>query len=257
MLSSRFGVLLIFYQDLFDTVPDTLNWNVTGWLVYDESASLPQASNVSSFAPYDDFDLVPTDQMERLPAADYTVTLDLSMNNLGDGANYAFFNDISYVSPKVPTLYSVMSVGDYASDATIYGGYTNSYVLEKDDIVDIVLNNADSGKHPFHLHGHAFQVIYRSPENGGYWQASNESVFPAVPMRRDTLYVKPLGNFVIRFKADNPGVWFFHCHIDWHLVSGLAAVMIEAPLELQETLDIPFSHYEVRIPFVYMSWQMN
>jgi iron transport multicopper oxidase len=23
----------------------------------------------------------------------------------------------------------------------------------------------------------------------------------------------------IRFQADNPGVWFFHCHMEWHLVA--------------------------------------
>ena len=185
--------------------------------------------------------------MSILPAADYTITLDMKMDNLGDGANYAFFNDISYTSPKVPTLYSVMSTGDMATDATVYGGYTNAFVLDKDDIVDIVLNNEDTGKHPFHLHGHAFQAIYRSPENAGAWTNANESQFAATPMRRDTLYVLPTGNFVIRFKADNPGVWFFHCHIDWHLATGLAATMIEAPLELQQTLDIPDSHFAVRI----------
>ena len=37
----------------------------------------------------------------------------------------------------------------------------------------------------------------------------------------------------------------FHCHLDWHLVSGLVATMIEAPLELQKTLTIPEDHFEV------------
>lgn len=74
-------------QTLFDTIPSTLNWNVTGWLVYDDSADLPAATDVTTFAPYDDFSLVPLDGEELLSEADYTVTLDLTMNNLGDGAN--------------------------------------------------------------------------------------------------------------------------------------------------------------------------
>lgn len=41
------------------------------------------------------------------------------------------------------------------------------------------------------------------------------------------------------------GVWFFHCHINWHLDSGLAATMIEAPLDLQKTLQIPANHFDV------------
>ena len=32
----------------------------------------------------------------------------------------------------------------------------------------------------------------------------------------------------IRFTTDNPGPWFFHCHIDWHLAGGLAVVFAEA-----------------------------
>jgi iron transport multicopper oxidase len=32
---------------------------------------------------------------------------------------------------------------------------------------------------------------------------------------------------------DNPGVWFFHCHIEWHLEVGLAIQLIEAPLLAQ------------------------
>lgn len=36
--------------------------------------------------------------------------------------------------------------------------------------------------------------------------------------------------------------WLFHCHIDWHLASGLAAVMVEAPMELQKSLAIPENH---------------
>lgn len=57
----------------------------------------------------------------------------------------------------------------------------------------------------FHLHGHNFQAIVRSVDNAGHYDANNHSAFPAVPMRRDTFMTRPLGNFVIRFKADNPG----------------------------------------------------
>lgn len=107
----------------------------------------------------------------------------------------------------MPTLYSVLTTGANATDASIYGTDTNAYVLDKDEIVDIILNNDDSGKHPFHLHGHNFQVISRSADSAGHFNASNTTMtkFPTVPMRRDTLMVYPEGNFVIRFKADNPG----------------------------------------------------
>ncbi|EMC92270.1 hypothetical protein BAUCODRAFT_126264 [Baudoinia panamericana UAMH 10762] len=243
--SANFAMTGSMDTDLFDTLPPTLNANVTGWLVYNNAAPKQSAALLDAFEPFDDFTLIPQDGMSLYEQADYTVSLDLTMNNLGDGANYAFFNDITYTAPVVPTLYSALTTGANASDVTVYGGYTNSYVLQKDDIVDIVLNNDDAGKHPFHLHGHNFQAIVRSEDDWGHYDPNNHSAFPATPMRRDTLMVRPQGNFVVRFKADNPGVWFFHCHIDWHLASGLAATLIEAPLEMQKTLSIPQNHYDV------------
>jgi iron transport multicopper oxidase len=63
-------------------------------------------------------------------------------------------------------------------------------------------------------------------------------------MRRDTLVVWPLSNFVIRFRADNPGIWLFHCHIEWHTAVGLIATLIEAPLDLQSALTVPEDHFQ-------------
>jgi len=58
-------------------------------------------------------------------------------------------------------------------------------------------------------------------------------------MKRDDVVVPANGYVVIRFKADNPGTWFFHCHIDLHLVGGMAATIVEAPDVLQGQLTVP------------------
>ncbi|EMR64985.1 putative multicopper oxidase protein [Eutypa lata UCREL1] len=232
---------------LFDTLPEDLNYNVTGWLVYDSANSLPEPALVDELDPFDDMTLVPYDEQVLLPEPTRVVTLDVIMDNLGDGANYAFFNNITYTAPKVPTLYTVLSAGDQATDASIYGSYTNAFVLEKDDIVQIVVNNLDTGRHPFHLHGHHFQAIYRSEEEAGTFADSGvtEADFPEMPMRRDTLVLYPDGNVVLRFRADNPGVWLFHCHIEWHVASGLIATFVEAPRDLQDSgLEIPQDHLD-------------
>jgi iron transport multicopper oxidase len=63
-------------------------------------------------------------------------------------------------------------------------------------------------------------------------------------MRRDTFVLKPDGYIVLRFAADNPGVWLFHCHIEWHVDQGLIATMVEAPLEIQKSLTIPQNHLD-------------
>jgi iron transport multicopper oxidase len=64
-------------------------------------------------------------------------------------------------------------------------------------------------------------------------------------MRRDTILVQPNGHAVLRFRSENPGVWLFHCHIEWHVTSGLTATLISSPLELQNSLSIPQSHFDL------------
>lgn len=121
----------------------------------------------------------------------------------------AFFNNITYKTPKVPTLYTALSSGQLASNAEVYGTYTHSFVLEKGQVVQIVVDNDDTGKHPFHLHGHAFQAVWRSDDDAGHFADSNvtDADFPRIPMRRDTFVLRPQGNIVLRFRADNPGTY--------------------------------------------------
>jgi iron transport multicopper oxidase len=223
-----------------------LNPNVTGWLVYDDSKPKPAPKEVESFEPFDDFKLVPYDKEQLLDHVDHSITLNMKMDNLNDGANYAFFNDVTYVSPKVPTLYTVLSTGANATDPRIYGSNTNTFVLAAHEVVEIVLNNEDPGKHPFHLHGHAFQVVTRSIEDAGSYDPNNSTALSSTPMKRDTVLVRPNGHIVLRFRADTPGVWLFHCHIEWHVASGLTATIIERPIDIQQQLSgkIPADHWK-------------
>lgn len=203
---------------MFDVLPPDLNYNVTGWLTYDDAKPKPDAANVDEFNAFDDMKLVPYDRLERFGEPDRVVELDVIMKNQKDGANYAFFSNITYQLPKVPSLYSVLSSGDLATNTEVYGTYTHSFVLKKDEIVQIVVNNLDPGRHPFHLHGHNFQAVYRSEEEAGTFEDLNvnETSLAKIPMRRDTLVVWPNGNIVLRFKADNPGTstaLFLSCHL--------------------------------------------
>jgi iron transport multicopper oxidase len=250
--SSNFAIMGSMDQDLFDQIPDGLNQNVTSYLVYDPSAPLPTPTPIDSFDPFDDMLLVPTDNELLYENPSMTITLDVLMNNLGDGVNYAFFNDITYVRPKVPTIYTVMTSGNLSTNPEIYGFNTHTYVLKHNEVIEIVLNNHDPGKHPFHLHGHAFQSIARGADDSGDWDPEalrNGSLsFSKAPMRRDVLLVRPNGHIVMRFRSDNPGVWLFHCHIEWHVDSGLIMTFVEAPEVLQREMNvegvIPEDHFE-------------
>jgi len=85
--STNFAMVGSMDQDLFDVVPPTLNPNVTGWLVYDQTAVKPTPALLDRFDPFDDFTLVPYDRMPLYDRVDHSITLDLKMDNLGDGAN--------------------------------------------------------------------------------------------------------------------------------------------------------------------------
>ena len=214
--------------DMLDVIPDELELNGTNYIEYNSKADKPEPYLLDSIDDYfDDFYLKPLSKEKLLDDADYTITVDVQMDNLGNGVNYAFFNNITYTTPRVPTLLSVLSAGDDASNELVYGTNTNSFVLQSGDVVDIVLNNLDTGKHPFHLHGHVFQLIERheeipETEDPVGYNASDHADWPEYPMLRDTVYVRPQSYIVMRFKADNPGVWLFHCHIEWHLEQGFS-----------------------------------
>ncbi|SCU90226.1 LAMI_0E01156g1_1 [Lachancea mirantina] len=239
--SRNFAIMNKVDDTMLDVVPSDLELNSTSYMVYNSSAALPKQNIVQELEFLDDFYLVPYEKQEVLPEPDYTITVDVMMDNLISGVNYAFFNNLTWTSPKVPTLLTVLSAGENATDASIYGSNVNAFVLEKDEVIELVLNNRDTGTHPFHLHGHTFQALVRDREYNAdlgeqvhLYNSSDHPAFPEYPMIRDTLYVRPQSNFVIRFKADNPGVWFFHCHIEWHLLQGLAIVLIEDPLGIQQ-----------------------
>lgn len=253
----NYPIVTVADSTLLDTIPSDLRLNYTNWLQYDASAAHPQANITveasTDLIPYDDSTLVPYDHMPLLENPALSIQLDVVMGNLDNGHGYAFLNNVSYTAPKVPTLYTVLSAGNQATNPTVYGEFTHPMILGHNDVVEIILNNNDSGSHPFHLHGHNFQVLTRYPSYGAdfferadgdpvSYDPSNHSAFPEYPARRDVLVLPPEGYFVIRFVADNPGVWIFHCHIDWHLAQGLGMVFIEAPTQLQQRMTLPSDH---------------
>jgi iron transport multicopper oxidase len=130
------------------------------------------------------------------------------------------------------------------NNSAIYGVNSNPYVIPYGAVVELYISNHDSNAHPFHLHGHQFQVVDRA--GGGLLFPGFATPNPPIPMRRDVVMVYGGGYAVIRFVADNPGITLFHCHIEWHVEAGLTATFIEAPDKLQAmNLTLPASHSAV------------
>jgi FtsP/CotA-like multicopper oxidase with cupredoxin domain len=74
--------------------------------------------------------------------------------------------------------------------------------------VELAIVNRTPMPHPMHLHGHAFQVV-----------EVNGTRFPGAV--RDTVLVPPRQRVVVAFDANNPGLWAVHCHLLYHLDSGM------------------------------------
>jgi len=218
---------------MFDSVPSTLNLNATGYLVYNTAKPLPsEAPTFDSYdGGFDDFGLVPYDKLALFQPVTRQVVLNVN-SGVTDDQNRFTINNITYTEPKVPSLYTALSVGNDATDPIVYGYAANAQVLSYYDTVEVVVNNFDTGGHPLHLHGHNFQIVQRSAINAGVYGGTPINP-PSTPIRRDVVKVNAGGYVTFRFIANNPGVWAFHCHIDWHLVAGFFATFVEAPLHLQ------------------------
>jgi len=82
--------------------------------------------------------------------------------------------------------------------------------IKKGENIRIILTNNSMMRHPMHLHGHFFRVI-----NGQGDHAPLKNVLDIMPMETDTL----------EFNASEEyGDWFFHCHILYHMMSGMGRI---------------------------------
>jgi L-ascorbate oxidase len=106
------------------------------------------------------------------------------------------------------------------------------YTFQLNQIVDVILQNANqltgvgSEIHPWHLHGHDFWILGYG--EGKFRPGVDEKSFnlTRAPLR-NTAVIFPYGWTALRFKADNPGVWAFHCHIEPHLHMGMGVIFAE------------------------------
>ncbi|TKW17744.1 hypothetical protein SEVIR_5G388000v4 [Setaria viridis] len=152
--------------------------------------------------------------------------LDARYRNTPDGVYTRDFPD----RPPVEFDYTnrtEMVVGGSAA-ALLFPGMPATKVrkLEYNATVEMVLQNTalvGRESHPMHLHGFDFFVLAQG--FGNYDDATGSQQFNLRnPQERNTIAVPTGGWAVIRFVADNPGMWFMHCHIDSHLSIGLGMV---------------------------------
>ena len=87
---------------------------------------------------------------------------------------------------------------------------SDDILVRKGEIARFIMINRTMMHHPMHLHGHFFRVL-----NGQRDYA---------PLKH-TVDVAPMSTTVIEFNANEFGDWFFHCHLLYHMKSGMARVI--------------------------------
>jgi FtsP/CotA-like multicopper oxidase with cupredoxin domain len=85
------------------------------------------------------------------------------------------------------------------------------FALGQAVIVDV--RNLSPTEHPFHMHGHHFEVLSVNGEP------------PPYKVVADTWNVRIRDQVRLRFVADNPGDWMTHCHILPHVGGGMMTVL--------------------------------
>ncbi len=137
------------------------------------------------------------------------------------GARKAYFNYDYLKASENTTFKSDVPVNDILLNLTgnmqryvwsINGvplSETDQLKIKGGEVTRITLNNLTMMHHPMHLHGHFFRVINKNGERS--------------PLKH-TVNVPPMQKVVIEFYNEEYGDWFFHCHVLYHMMGGMARV---------------------------------
>jgi len=188
----------------------------------------------------------------------HSSTPNASCQGPNGGVFGASMNNVSFVKPTIALLEAYYSEiqGQYTEDfpGVPLGSYdfvngapnnfpnntsslngTRVRVFEYGSRVQLVLQDTGTvttENHPIHLHGYSFYVVgYGS----GNYNPNTANLNLVDPPYMNTIGVPVGGWAAIRFTADNPGVWFMHCHLEIHTSWGLSMAFIvkngKGPLE--------------------------
>jgi CopA family copper-resistance protein len=82
--------------------------------------------------------------------------------------------------------------------------------IKKGEKIRFVMHNTTMLEHPMHLHGHFFRVINKQGEYS--------------PLKH-SVSVEPMKTVTIEFDANEEKDWFFHCHVLYHMNTGMARIV--------------------------------
>ncbi|CAA0842049.1 Laccase-14 [Striga hermonthica] len=161
----------------------------------------------------------------------------------------ASINNITFVQPRISILEAyynrVRGVygDDFPSRPPLVFNYTQEMIpellwvprngtevreIEYNSTVELVFQGTNilgGVYHPMHLHGYSFYVV--GSGSGNFNESRDPMRYNLVdPPLVNTIVVPRNGWTAIRFRADNPGVWLLHCHLERHITWGMEMTFI-------------------------------
>ncbi|GKV32442.1 hypothetical protein SLEP1_g41051 [Rubroshorea leprosula] len=196
----------------------------------------------------------------------YTLSMNTPCKNHScpDGAwrLLASVNNISFINPSIDILqaYYCCIHGVFGTNfpdfPQLYFDFTADYLpmeweypqlrtevrmLDYNSTVELVFqgtNLLNGSDHPMHLHGYNFYVVGLGM--GNFDKDKDPLMYNLVdPPLQNTIHVPKIGWMTVRFKANNPGVWYMHCHFDRHMVWGMDTVFVVKDGESPEAKMLP------------------
>ena len=104
-------------------------------------------------------------------------------------------------------------------------------------------------RHPWHMHGHHFQIIslgnkgdgpfHKDVQEGKAWSRYQNDLrhlarTGKAPMVRDSINIAGNSYAVLRINTEMPGKWLLHCHVEWHMMKGLG-IVFEVPTTTEDS----------------------
>ncbi|KAF2297483.1 hypothetical protein GH714_024217 [Hevea brasiliensis] len=158
----------------------------------------------------------------------------------------ASLNNISFATPKIDILGAYYrgingvfgknfpnqpKIFDFTGDVTNISQYTTQGTkvipIEYGEKVELVFQGTaiqSPENHPMHLHGFSFYLVGIGTGNFSNSDIKNYNLVD--PPEVNTIGIPRKGWAAIRFTANNPGVWFMHCHLERHASWGMDTVII-------------------------------
>ena len=220
--------------------------------VNSRASHTPEELTSDSDDPYFEYEYLKPLKPRFAPAAIRRITLEFEVywnNRTGiDALEEWAVNGITFEPPKEPLLHANFFDGTFKNCVAnerrglvenIHATHIQHF--EYGQTYEILMINYDPQLHPWHLHGYSVDFIAAGkiptvkpvPCNQTSRDMNRFDYDTILPPLNSTPPVLSIGDsfnipresyVVFRFTANNPGPWFLHCHMEWHIWPGMALV---------------------------------